>query len=120
MLGLKEGTVSSRLDGARKQLQKRLAGRGIALSAVLGATALTQQAARAAVPRALAESTVRAAPALVQGVTTGVSAPVAALVEGGLRAMFKAQAKVVTGLALALGLAAGGAGLLARHQPAAQ
>jgi RNA polymerase sigma factor (sigma-70 family) len=42
-LGIKEGTLSSRLDVARKQLQKRLSRRGLSLSVLLGAATLTDR-----------------------------------------------------------------------------
>ena len=48
-LGLKEGTVASRVERARKRLQERLARRGITLSAVLCAAAISRPAG-AAVP----------------------------------------------------------------------
>jgi RNA polymerase sigma factor (sigma-70 family) len=47
-LGLKEGTIWSRLAEARSRLRSRLARRGIDLSAALSATALTVEAGQAA------------------------------------------------------------------------
>src|SRR6266540_524148 len=49
-LGIKEGTVSSRLDRARKRLRERLVQRGVALPAVLGALALAPGRGAATVP----------------------------------------------------------------------
>jgi RNA polymerase sigma factor (sigma-70 family) len=46
-LGVKEGTVSSRLTVARKRLSQRLARRGVELTALLAATALTTETASA-------------------------------------------------------------------------
>src|SRR5262245_10235560 len=66
-LGLREGTVSSRLDSARKQLQRRLARRGVTLSLVLGASALARPAGAQAVRPALLAATARAAAALALG-----------------------------------------------------
>ena len=59
-LGLKEGTVWSRLSQARKRLQERLGRRGIALPALLAVAALSGGAARAA-PGRLIHSTIQAA-----------------------------------------------------------
>src|SRR5437899_2900131 len=47
-LGLKEGTVWSRLTEARRQLQHRLARRGITLTAVLSAAAIAETTSTAA------------------------------------------------------------------------
>src|SRR5262249_89245 len=59
-LGVKERTVSSRLAEARKRLQRRLARRGVELTAVLAAAALATFSA-SALPAALTAETVEAA-----------------------------------------------------------
>src|SRR5262249_11509758 len=59
-LGLKEGTVWSRLRRARKTLQRRLARRGLKLAMLLAAVEVTTQASAGA-PSLLVSTTVRAA-----------------------------------------------------------
>src|SRR5262249_50727405 len=83
-LGIKEGTVWSRLAQARKLLQGRLTRRGVTLSAVLGAAALSKSASTAAVSDLLAETTARAAVSIAGQTTAGglISAEVANLVKG--------------------------------------
>src|SRR5205085_994483 len=70
-LGQKKGTVWSRLARARERLQKRLAGRGVSLTAVLAGVALAEGRS-AALSGPLLSATVRAAALLAadQALTT--------------------------------------------------
>jgi RNA polymerase sigma factor (sigma-70 family) len=103
LLGCPKGTVSTRLTRARELLRARLTRRGLALSAGLLATALSENAAPA-VPPALTAATVSAASA------AAVSPQVAALTEGVLKAMLLSKCKVATAVLLAVGVVIGGAG----------
>src|SRR6266849_622324 len=58
-LGVKEGTVWSRLTRARQRLQKQLARRGVELSVLLAALSVADGAGRAAVSAALASAALR-------------------------------------------------------------
>jgi RNA polymerase sigma factor (sigma-70 family) len=109
LLAVREGTVSSRLDQARKRLQERLARRGISLGTVLGAVALAG-GAQAAVPGPLFQTTVRAAfgYATAPGAAE-VSANVAALAHGVSRNLLLSKLKLAWVLVLAVGLAGAGA-----------
>jgi RNA polymerase sigma factor (sigma-70 family) len=103
-LGWKEGTVSSRLAQARKLLQRRLARRGVTLSALLCGTALTQSTA-SAVPPMLAAGTVKAGLAFTAG-HAGVPTGSSALAEAVLRAMAVTRVKLGIAFLAALVLAA--------------
>src|SRR5688572_5361744 len=83
-LGVKEGTVSSRLARARQHLRQRLAGRGIKLSALLAALFVAESAGQAALPAALAGATLRCGLSVAAGGTAaGLMPPhVAALAAG--------------------------------------
>src|SRR5262249_54413152 len=113
-LGLKEGTVSSRLAKARRLLQERLARRGVTLSALLAAANLTREGAR--VGAATVRSTARAILAYTAG-ARAVPKPVAALAEGFAPAGLFTKTKVATALVLLAGLLAGSAVLLAAGRP---
>jgi RNA polymerase sigma factor (sigma-70 family) len=84
-LGLKEGTVWSRLSTARRRLRTRLARRGIELGAVLAAAQIADASAHGAIAAHIAAATVRAVAAWASGAAaTAVSVEVAALVHTSL------------------------------------
>jgi RNA polymerase sigma factor (sigma-70 family) len=101
LLGLAEGTLSSRLATARRTLAGRLARRGVALSggALAGAMA---GGASAQVSAALVWGTARAAALVAAGQLAAVSTPAAGLTREVLKAMFIAKLKVVAATAVVL------------------
>ncbi len=111
LLGWTKGTVSGRLARARDLLRPRLARRGLALATGAVALLLAQHGAAPA-SEALTELTIQAV------LAGGVSAPVAALAGGVIRAMFLKRA-AAWAVVVALGLLGGGAGLLRQPAPAA-
>jgi RNA polymerase sigma factor (sigma-70 family) len=110
-LGWSKGTLRGRLDRGREHLRRRLAARGVALSALLCATVVVPKAAA----EVLADSVVQAAVfSAVDGPVVGaLSTRAAVLAEGVIRAMFLGKLKVALAVLLAVGLVAG-AGALAR------
>jgi Skp family chaperone for outer membrane proteins len=106
-VGCPEGTLSSRLARARGMLARRLARHGVGVSAAAFGAMLSHKAT-AGPPAAVVISTVKAAAWVAAGhtATTGglISAKVASLTEGVLKAMLLAKLK--TALKASLGLAA--------------
>jgi RNA polymerase sigma factor (sigma-70 family) len=106
-LRLNEGTLSSRLARARRQLASRLSRYGLTISGGLLGTVLAQNGASAKVPISLVWSTAKAATLIAAGQFAGVSVPAVALMKGAMKTMFLAKLKttIVTGVvALAIGV----------------
>jgi RNA polymerase sigma factor (sigma-70 family) len=115
-LGISEGSVASRLARARLMLAKRLTQRGMVFSIASVAVVLS-----AAAPPALVASTIRVASLMAAGQAAGgVSAKVAALTEGMVKAMYVTKIKSVLTVVLVLVALAGGAGLIYEAQAGEQ
>jgi RNA polymerase sigma factor (sigma-70 family) len=113
-LGCPQGTAASRLARGRALLAKRLLRAG--LTAPAAAAAVAAGAASAAVPVRLSQQTVTVALTMFGSrAAEAVSAPVAALVAGGLRAMFVTRLVTAGALVVALGAAGAGTGVMARQ-----
>jgi RNA polymerase sigma factor (sigma-70 family) len=105
-LGVAEGSVSSRVSRARQRLHRRLAKRGIELSAVLAALAVGS-VARAGLPPAARAALARAVTHGTGGSLPGLSRNVLDLAKGGPRTMWCPHPKLIAGLVLAAGLLGG-------------
>jgi RNA polymerase sigma factor (sigma-70 family) len=117
-LGVKEGTVWSRLTRARQRLQQQLARRGIELSALLAALSVADGAGKAAVPAVLVNATLRSGLLVAAGGTAAEVIPshIAALAAGVTRAMFLTKAKIATVVFLTVGVFAAGTGALTQQR----
>jgi RNA polymerase sigma factor (sigma-70 family) len=115
------GTVKGRLTRARELLKKRLTRRGVVISSAFLAAGLAPAAGSAAVPAALAESTVRAALLVAAGplASAGVSVSVAALTKGVAHAMFLTRLTTVCSIIMGASLLGTTAAVVARQSLAA-
>src|SRR5260370_464006 len=98
-LGCPVGTIQSRLGRGRKLLQERLTRRGLTLSAGSFTAFLVAGASSSTLRAQLVDSTLKACLQFGSAAVL-VSAPVAALVEGGLKAMLSTKLKIATALLL--------------------
>jgi RNA polymerase sigma factor (sigma-70 family) len=108
------GTVKTRLLRAKEMLLARLDRRGLTLSAA-GLTAVLSADSASALPLALVNTTIQTALLLAAGKATvagAISAPVAALTEGAIHAMFMTKMKAAAVVVLAIALVGSG-GVLA-------
>jgi RNA polymerase sigma factor (sigma-70 family) len=112
-LGCPAGTLSWRLSQARELLAKRLARRGVALSAVGLGALLEDKAFSATLPPALTAAAAQAGLAFVGGQTGAGSPQTILLAEGAMKTMIGTRLNVAVVALLALGMLGGAWGALA-------
>jgi hypothetical protein len=107
-LGLKEGTLSSRLTTARKRLAQRLSRRGVELTAVLAASTVAASTAPA-LSAVLVAATIKAAITTTSCERTAglVSPRVAELTKGAVSVVLLSKTKITTAALLAVSVLAG-------------
>jgi RNA polymerase sigma factor (sigma-70 family) len=110
-LGWSRATLRRRLGQGRELLRLRLVRRGLTLSAALYTSLVAENAGQAALSARLVQATARAATGLAAGKAGAamVSAPVASLVDTGLKVLFPGKLKMATLVALAIGIVGGAA-----------
>jgi RNA polymerase sigma factor (sigma-70 family) len=121
-LKIPEGTLASRLRTGRTMLAKRLARHGLAVSGGALGTLLSQCGVGAA-PPTVVSMTIKTATLVAAGKTVAagaVSAKVAALTEGVMKAMFLSKLKALMAVLVLAGGLGGTAGLTYQMQAAAQ
>ncbi|HEY7154651.1 MAG TPA: sigma-70 family RNA polymerase sigma factor [Gemmataceae bacterium] len=117
-LGWPRGTLKRRLECGRERLRIHLTRRGVTLGAGLFAVALTESAAKGAVPLILREATVRAGMQFTTGAVAVMRAAI--LAKGALQTMLTAKLKLGAIVIVMLGCFATAAGLATRGEPAAK
>jgi RNA polymerase sigma factor (sigma-70 family) len=118
-LGVAEGTVASRLARARSMLARRLARRGVGITASTLVAALAQEAVSAPPPGAVVSSAIRAAWSVAAGQAGAVvvSARISTLAEGVVKAMLLTRLEKMAAILLVLGVAVLSCGVLAARWP---
>jgi RNA polymerase sigma factor (sigma-70 family) len=113
-LGVPEGTVGGWLARARAMLGKRLALRGLTVSAAVMETLLAQNRTLAGVPPAVVSNTIKAASRLAAGLrgrSGGTSGPPDALTKGVRKTMLWTKLKIAAAVLLALAAITSGIGI---------
>ncbi len=112
-LQIPEGTLSSRLATARKQLAGRLRSHGLTLAGGALATLMTQNGASAAIPPAVVAPTVKAAVLVAAGQATAgiVSMSVLTLSDGVLKAMLLTKLRMAATALVTMIVLTGGVGV---------
>lgn len=104
LLGVAEGTLSSRLATARKRLAKRLARRGLNSGLVLGSWMAMNSTATAALPESMVRSTTELAMKLLHSsAALSLSPTILHLTQGAMNSMFISKCKVLALVAVSSG-----------------